>query len=255
MRTVIFELACLALFLQGQTKIDLRTQSKNVDFSNAPTSTPWVVGSVAPAVCTIGQAFFNTSAVAGANLLLCTAPNQWTLTGGVGSGAGITSTTGNGPPLGGCTAGQNLYVDLLNQDFWSCESANVWKKSLTTNNIGAFSMTGQNGSAPGASTFGATSLFFSATAKVAQTVDDAGSVATMVRPADCSVGNQSVQRINADGTVTCGNSPTIIFGAQPTCTVVLRGTVWETFGPSGQKDTMSVCLKDAADVFAWRTLY
>jgi len=227
-----------------------------VDFSNAPSSTPWVLGSATPATCSVGQAFFNTAAVAGTNLLVCTALNQWTATSGVGSGgAVVTFTTGNGPPPGGCSAGQNLYVDVLNQDLWFCEAANGWKKSLTTTNTGPFSMTGQNGSGPGASPFGTTSLFFGSTSKVAQTVDDAGSVATMVRATDCSVANQSMQKINADGTVTCASGPRIIVGSQPVCTVALRGTISETFGPSGQKDTMSVCLKDVTDAFAWRTLY
>jgi len=233
----------------------LRTQSKNVDFSRAAGSTPWIVGSTLPATCVVGQAFFNISAAPGANLFACTSTNQWTPIGGNSGGPIVTFATGSGSPQGNCTAGQNLYVDVLNQDLWSCESTNVWKKSLTTTNVGAFSLNGQNGSRPGASSSGTTSLFFSATAKVAQTVDDAGNAATMVRPTDCSVGNQPMQKINADGTATCASGPAFIVGTQPPCTVVLRGTFSETFGATGQADTLSVCLKDVTNVFAWRKLF
>ena len=150
----------MALAIQGQTRIDLQTQAKNVNFSGAASSTPWVVGSTLPATCVVGQAFFNTSAAAGANVFVCTALNHWTTTGGNSGGPYVAFATGSGPPLGGCTAGQNLYVDALNQDLWFCESANVWKKSLTTTNIGPFSLNGQNGSGPGAASSGTDVAFF-----------------------------------------------------------------------------------------------
>jgi len=254
MKTFICEVICLAAALLGQTKIDLRTQSKNVDFSQAPSSIPWVLGAALPANCVVGQAFFNTSAIAGANVFVCTFTNQWTIIGGNGNGPVVTFTTGNGPPQSNCAVGQNLYVDVVNLDLWFCEGTNTWKKSLTTTNVGPFLLTGQNG--PGLTpALGNTSLFFNATAKVGQTLDDAGGLSTMVRPTDCSGGNQLMQKINADGTVACANGPTIIVGPQPACTVALRGTISETFSVAGQKDTIAVCLKDATDVFAWRTLY
>lgn len=256
MRMVLLELMCMGSAIHGQTKIDLRTQSKNVDFSQAPTTTPWVVGVALPATCVVGQAFFNTSAVAGSNLFVCTSTNLWTVTGGGGgSSSSVTFVTGNGAPSGGCTAGQNLYVDIVNLDLWFCEATNTWKKSLTTSNIGPFLLTGQNGPSPLTPALGSTALFFNATAKVGQTSDDTGGLSTMLRPTDCSVGNQVVQKINADGTVACASVSSFLVGTQPTCTVALRGTISETFGASGQKDSMSVCLKDATDAYAWRTLY
>ena len=63
-----------------------------------------------------------------------------------------------------------------------------------------------------------------------------------------------MQKINADGTATCANGPAFIVGTPPACTIALRGAISETFGASGQADTLTVCLKDATNVFAWRTL-
>lgn len=34
-----------------------------------------------------------------------------------------------------------------------------------------------------------------------------------------------------------------------------RGTFWVVQGAAGVKDTVEVCAKDAADAYAWRTLY
>lgn len=67
----------------GQTQIDLRTQSKNVDFSSAATTKTVKTGAMLPATCSPGEIFFNTAATAGANLYACTSANTWTPQGGV----------------------------------------------------------------------------------------------------------------------------------------------------------------------------
>jgi hypothetical protein len=43
--------------------------------------------------------------------------------------------------------------------------------------------------------------------------------------------------------------------AQPTCSATTRGEFWFVQGPSNTKDSVSVCAKDAANVYAWRTVY
>ena len=63
----------------AQTLVDLRTQSKSVDFSAANTTKPFKSGTVLPATCGVGEAFFQTNAPAGVNLYGCTAVNSWTL--------------------------------------------------------------------------------------------------------------------------------------------------------------------------------
>lgn len=52
-----------------------------------------------------------------------------------------------------------------------------------------------------------------------------------------------------------GNFKTGGTTAQPTCDSTTRGYVWTVYGGAGVKDTQAVCLKDAADAYAWRTIY
>jgi Collagen triple helix repeat (20 copies) len=62
----------------GQTQVDLRTQSKSVDFSAASSTKPFATGAALPANCSTGQMFFLTTAAGGANSYGCSAPNTWT---------------------------------------------------------------------------------------------------------------------------------------------------------------------------------
>jgi hypothetical protein len=66
---------------EGQTLVDLRTQSKSVDFSGATSTKPMQTGSSLPSTCAVGQFFFLTSAPAGSNVYACDAVNVWTLEG------------------------------------------------------------------------------------------------------------------------------------------------------------------------------
>ena len=43
--------------------------------------------------------------------------------------------------------------------------------------------------------------------------------------------------------------------AQPTCDSTVRGTLWFTQGGVGVADQLEVCAKDAANAYAWRTIY
>jgi hypothetical protein len=67
--------------LHAQTMIDLRTQTKSVDFSSAVSTKPSKTGTVLPTTCSVGATFFNTAAPAGQNLYGCTAANTWSLLG------------------------------------------------------------------------------------------------------------------------------------------------------------------------------
>ena len=79
----------------GQTMVDLRTQSKSVDFSNLPSTRPTTVGTSLPATCQTGQLYFNSAATPGANLYGCSAANVWSeLSGGSSSSIGTTVTSG-----------------------------------------------------------------------------------------------------------------------------------------------------------------
>lgn len=89
---------CLILGLISQvpgapTKIDLKTQSQNADFSLFPLlSIP--TNTTLPGSCSIGQVFFLSTAIAGQNIYGCTSSNTWTLqsagTSGGGGGGALT---------------------------------------------------------------------------------------------------------------------------------------------------------------------
>src|SRR5260370_755041 len=74
-----------------QTKNGLAPQSKHVDFSGANSTKPAKVSTAIPAMCSIGEIFFDTNAPAGQNLYGCTATNTWNQLGGNGAGAGMAS--------------------------------------------------------------------------------------------------------------------------------------------------------------------
>jgi hypothetical protein len=76
----------------AQTRVDLRTQGKNVDFSAATSTKPFRTGTSLPPSCSVGETFFKTDAAAGQNLYACTAQNVWTLQSGAG---GVPSASGH----------------------------------------------------------------------------------------------------------------------------------------------------------------
>ncbi len=90
--TNLFLLTLASSLARGQTVIDLKTQTKSVDFTGAAYTKPFKSGSALPATCGIGEAFFNSAAAAGQNFYTCTAANTWTLQSG---GSSLPSPTGN----------------------------------------------------------------------------------------------------------------------------------------------------------------
>ena len=68
----------------AQTRVDLRTQAKSIDFSEATSTKPMQSGTALPSTCSVGQMFFLTTATAGLNVYSCTAANVWTPNGGAG---------------------------------------------------------------------------------------------------------------------------------------------------------------------------
>src|SRR5260370_1240375 len=73
--------------------LDLRTQSKSIDFSGVPTKTTQT-GTVLPATCSTGQIFFKTDAPGGENMLYgCTGTNTWTIMSGASAGIPYNGAT------------------------------------------------------------------------------------------------------------------------------------------------------------------
>jgi hypothetical protein len=65
----------------AQTKVDLRTQSKSVDFSSASLTKTVRTGTSLPSTCSTSELFYLTSATPGYNLYYCTVANIWTAAG------------------------------------------------------------------------------------------------------------------------------------------------------------------------------
>jgi hypothetical protein len=88
----ILLLAVCATSAFGQmTKVDLRRQTRNVDFSGADYTKPSKTGTGLPSTCSLGETYFRTDATAGQNFYGCTAPNVWSLMSGSPGGAASTA--------------------------------------------------------------------------------------------------------------------------------------------------------------------
>ncbi len=61
----------------AQTKVDLSSQSRQVNFGGATFTIPARTGTGLPATCSVGELYFRTDATAGSNLYGCTAANTW----------------------------------------------------------------------------------------------------------------------------------------------------------------------------------
>src|SRR5579862_7565756 len=66
--------------LYGQlTQLDLRMQSRDVDFSGSSATKPFKSGTGLPSTCGQGEMYYRLDASAGMNVYGCTASNSWTL--------------------------------------------------------------------------------------------------------------------------------------------------------------------------------
>ena len=70
---------------QTPTAIDLKAQSRNIDFTGAASTRPFKSSAALPSSCSVGEMFYLTSAAAGTNVYGCTTTNTWTLEAGVGA--------------------------------------------------------------------------------------------------------------------------------------------------------------------------
>ena len=84
----------------GQTQVDLRTQAKTIDFTQAPETRPIKTGTALPATCSLGDMFFLSTAVPGENLYACVAVSTWALQSGAGGGGGSVTVDSNSTVVG-----------------------------------------------------------------------------------------------------------------------------------------------------------
>jgi hypothetical protein len=92
----LVSLLWLVSSMNGQNLVDLRAQTKNVDFSSAASTIPAKSGTTLPAACNPGEMFFNTNNAPGQNLYTCAPANTWTLLAGGSGTNGTVSAATNG---------------------------------------------------------------------------------------------------------------------------------------------------------------
>ena len=166
MKTVTYMRVALLIVGAGlavaQTRVDLRSQTKSVDFTSADTTKPFKSGIALPAFCSSGEVFFKSDEIPGKNIHICAPANHWIqllglpATGGsTAEGAvlqwsaargqwessslpGVAIGSGSGSPAGACTAGQSLYLDISKtpRNLWFCETSESWKLILSTTPTG-----------------------------------------------------------------------------------------------------------------------
>lgn len=106
-KRLIVSLLC-GVTVMAQTKVNLREQAREVDFSGAVSTRPLKSGTVLPATCAVGDMYFKTNSAAGSNINVCAATNTWI----VASGNSIPSASGqDGRALVG-VAGSAAWSDL-----------------------------------------------------------------------------------------------------------------------------------------------
>lgn len=138
--------------LSAQTQVDLRTQSKSVDFSGASVTKPMSAGNSLPATCAISQMYFLLTAPAGANLYACSTANQWTLqSGGITPGGDVSGTPGaltvtglQGRPVANTapSGGQALVWSVATQNWQPQAIASAGASG--TSQLGDFALTVNN---------------------------------------------------------------------------------------------------------------
>lgn len=279
-------LACTLLIplatMIGQTKVDLKTQSRNVDFGSVSSVRPFTMGTALPATCTVGQMFFKTDAPAGSNSYGCVATNTWSLQGQPVQTGSVTATAA---PLGviqsdyqtlvigsGCnsTAPCLARIGSLVYTFESPATA-----VLQSGNGTVYIYVDENGTlTAGSSTTDTVALTCTGcqTASVTQFPSTSIPLATWTALwGTWSTGNDERAILSAGRKFTAGPNVTIAesgsyvtisaaagilpAGTPPLCISTIRGSMWIVESQTGVKDVVEVCAKDASDLYAWRVLY
>ncbi len=281
-RIMLMSATLAAAVAVGQTEVDLRTQSKSVDFSAASSTKPVSTGTALPSVCGIGQMFFLSNAAAGQNLYGCVTTNTWNL-----ESAGGVSVENSGT-LVGTRSIFNYSAGLGTLFAISDTGAAISIQSSANTAITQTLASDQAGGArlcASASGSGATYACAMAPTLTQYTsgmvlewkpdISGAGGSMTLnvdflgaiplkltdglTNPAPGDIIAGRLQQIWYDGVsfrLFDKVVPSGVLGESlPTCNLSTRGRLWFVAGATGVKDSLSACAKDASDSYAWRTLY
>jgi hypothetical protein len=286
LRNAIALLVPLTAF--AQTQLDLRTQSKSVDFTNSAFTRPVKTGTVLPAACSTGDLFFNTASAAGSNLYGCVSANTWALQsgGGGGGGGGSLTVQANGTTVGSRgiedfisgTGVLNALSDTGTQINIQQTADTAVLLSRSTEQAGTTVLCAPASGSGSAYTCALSPTLTAYTSGMALhwrpdvngaggattlNIDTLGAVAVKqfdgtTDPTDADIVANRLFSLWYDGTVFRLMTAPVNVAAtasQPACSATQRGRIWQTLGGAGVKDQVSVCAKDATDAYAWRVLY
>jgi hypothetical protein len=275
----------LASSLWAQTRVDLKSQSKNIDFSGADSSSPFPVGSILPTNCSVGGMFFKSDAAAGANLYGCVSTNTWAAQAGSGSGGGGSAPSlnlpfaiqksGNMLTVGsGCTISSPCLVRIGSVTYSILSGATVSAQSgdgtvyFYVDSSGVLSAGTSSSTTPAISCSGCQvvtpmaqfpfdSVPLGTWNVVAGAWDVLGTDSrALLSAAPRFSAGPNVNITQSAGLVTVSASlSTLSTGTLPSCGSDTQGTLWYTPGGTGVKDAVQVCAKDSSNVYAWRTIY
>jgi len=277
------------LSLLGQTRVDLEHHGQKPLFGGFAETQPMQIGSALPSNCSLGDFFFLSSATPGSNVYACTAANTWSLEAGGSGGGGSLSVKNSGTLVGSSPvldffagfgllevlsdAGSEItvqpsidatvvetHVDLQSGATLRCASSGTtgtqyncsMSPTLTAYTAGMVLNWTPDVSSPGS----AITLNVDTLGAVPVTLADGTGV-----PAAGDLAAGEMYSIWFDGSVfRAGNLLPLRLSmgpasAQPACSAAQRGRFWQIPAASGVKDNVSVCAKDASDVYAWRELY
>jgi len=270
--------------LRGQTQIDLRSQSRNVDFSQAQSVRPFKTGSSLPPTCAAGEMFFKTSAPSGSNTYGCVATNIWALqgTGTAGGGTGSTVSPDFTAELN--TGTNTLTVTCPGTDCNVQTGDTVTRYSslqatfspLIGNYTALVYFDGQGirygapagtvmnictvGCVTGVNQFPANvvPLFTAVVSNGALQSGTLRDLRTRLRASKKVIQGANIVIAETADTITLSSPGTLRnqpAGAKPACSSSVRGMLWHSNGGAGVKDAVEVCAKDAGDNYSWRGIY
>jgi len=273
---------CWSIPLAAQTQVDLRTQSKDVDFQAATFTKPFKSGSALPMTCTQAEMFFLTSATPGTNVYGC--PNGgWVSEGGgglitientgtvVGARSILDLSSGPGVLLATSDSGQSILIQS------SLDTAVIQTRSSDQSGASLLCASA-SGSGSTYTCFLSPTVSAYTAGMVLHWKPDANGTGGVTTLNVDTLGASPVKLADgfsdpAPGEIAAGRiyeiwydggafrllnpfvTPGVLGEAQPVCAVGVRGRQWFVAGATGVKDSLTVCAKDASNTYAWRALY
>jgi hypothetical protein len=263
----------------AQTRIDLQRQTRNIDFTEAEYTKPFRAGAALPGTCAPGEFFFLSAAASGENLYACTAADRWeaqgratllhiegadTLTGtrdtvNFLAGPGLMNVTLDAERKVNVQYAANTAVLLTRAGHQSgesllCESSggsgNAYSchmnPTLETYKRGMVVHWVPDADGTGGATTLAVDILDAHPVKLADGVSD---------PAAGDIVAGTLYPVWFDGMAfRLAKHPATKSGERPACAAEMRGRLWLSMGDAGIKDSVAICVRDAAQAWVWEVL-